>query len=164
VAWASFVAALVFLRTFVLFSPNPVLRLTPFRRLTFALACLLNLVIGFGILRVGLFDSDLSRTRARLFQPRDRNQRVFVTGIFMTLSAAARRAADDACRSAHRHGLRLLVVCPRLMADGRKQLQSPGDIPPSAMSEGKQREAEGHDDALIDKRRQPARRAARSAS
>ncbi len=47
-AWLSFVGAVVFFeRTF--FSPNPVLRLTPFKRPTFVMACILNVVIGFGL-------------------------------------------------------------------------------------------------------------------
>jgi len=75
VAWASFVAALVFFeRSF--FSPKPGSEADAVSQADLPLACLLNLVIGFGIFRVGLFDSDLSRTRARLFQPRDRNHGV----------------------------------------------------------------------------------------
>jgi len=47
-AWVSFVAFLLFLeRSF--FSSSPIVRLSPFRKPTFAFACLFNLVIGFGI-------------------------------------------------------------------------------------------------------------------
>jgi DHA2 family multidrug resistance protein len=47
-AWLSFVAFLLFLeRSFR--SGGPIVRLTPFRRPTFAFACLFNLVIGFGL-------------------------------------------------------------------------------------------------------------------
>ncbi|MGO9930240.1 MAG: DHA2 family efflux MFS transporter permease subunit [Steroidobacteraceae bacterium] len=47
-AWVSFVAFLLFLeRSF--FSASPIVRLSPFRKPTFAFACLFNLVIGFGI-------------------------------------------------------------------------------------------------------------------
>jgi DHA2 family multidrug resistance protein len=47
-AWVSFVALLLFLeRSF--FSHSPIVRLSPFRKPTFAFACLFNLVIGFGI-------------------------------------------------------------------------------------------------------------------
>src|SRR5271167_4290092 len=47
-AWVSFVAFVLFLeRSF--FSRSPIVRLSPFRKPTFAFACLFNLVIGFGI-------------------------------------------------------------------------------------------------------------------
>jgi DHA2 family multidrug resistance protein len=47
-AWVSFVAFLLFLeRSF--FSSSPIVRLSPFRKPTFAFACLFNLVIGFGM-------------------------------------------------------------------------------------------------------------------
>lgn len=47
-AWLSFVAFLLFLeRSF--FSGAPIVKLSPFRRPTFAFACIFNLVIGFGI-------------------------------------------------------------------------------------------------------------------
>ncbi len=47
-AWLSFVGAVVFFeRTF--FSTMPVVKLTPFKRPTFAMACVLNVVIGFGL-------------------------------------------------------------------------------------------------------------------
>src|SRR5271165_7135700 len=46
--WVSFVAFLLFLeRSFL--SSSPIVRLSPFRKPTFAFACLFNLVIGFGI-------------------------------------------------------------------------------------------------------------------
>jgi len=85
VAWASFVAALVFFERSS-FSPNPVLRLTPFRRLTFALACLLNLVIGFGIF-ASVYLTPIFLGRVRGFSSLEIGTTVFVTGIFMTLSA-----------------------------------------------------------------------------
>jgi len=47
-AWLSFVAAVVFLER-CFFAENPVVRLTPFKRPTFVLACILNLVIGVGL-------------------------------------------------------------------------------------------------------------------
>jgi MFS transporter, DHA2 family, multidrug resistance protein len=47
-AWFSFIGFVLFLeRSFA--SVNPIVRLSPFRRPTFAFACLFNLVIGFGI-------------------------------------------------------------------------------------------------------------------
>ena len=48
VAWFSLVAFALFLeRSF--FSRNPIVRLSPFKNTTFAIACVFNLVIGFGI-------------------------------------------------------------------------------------------------------------------
>lgn len=48
VAWFAFVAFALFLeRSF--YSKNPIVKLTPFRNTTFAIACVFNLVIGFGI-------------------------------------------------------------------------------------------------------------------
>jgi DHA2 family multidrug resistance protein len=47
-AWISFVCFLLFIeRSFR--SGGPIVKLTPFRRATFAIACLFNLVLGFGI-------------------------------------------------------------------------------------------------------------------
>ncbi len=47
-AWFSFVGFMLFLeRSF--FSASPIVKLTPFRKPTFAFACIFNLVIGFGI-------------------------------------------------------------------------------------------------------------------
>jgi DHA2 family multidrug resistance protein len=47
-AWASFVAFLLFVER-SLFSGGPIVKITPFRKPTFAFACLFNLVIGFGL-------------------------------------------------------------------------------------------------------------------
>jgi MFS transporter, DHA2 family, multidrug resistance protein len=85
VAWISFIGALVFFeRTY--FSEMPVLKLTPFKRLTFALACLLNLVIGFG-LYASTYLTPIFLGRVRGFSSLQIGTTVFVTGIFMIMSA-----------------------------------------------------------------------------
>ena len=82
VAWVSFVAACVFFeRSF--FSSMPILKLTPFRRPVFALACALNLVIGFG-LYASTYLTPIFLGRVRGFSSLDIGTTVFVTGIFMT--------------------------------------------------------------------------------
>ena len=84
-AWISFVGALVFFeRSF--FSEMPVLKLSPFRRLNFVLACALNLVIGFG-LYASTYLLPIFLGRVRGFSSLEIGTTVFVTGIFMTLSA-----------------------------------------------------------------------------
>jgi DHA2 family multidrug resistance protein len=84
-AWISFVGSLVFFeRSF--FSEMPVLKLTPFRRLSFALACTLNVVIGFG-LYASTYLLPIFLGRVRGFSSLEIGTTVFVTGIFMTASA-----------------------------------------------------------------------------
>ena len=84
-AWLSFVGALVFFeRTF--FSPNPVLKLTPFLRPTFAMACLLNVVIGFGLYGA-TFLTPVFLGRVRGFSSLQIGGTVFVTGFTMALAA-----------------------------------------------------------------------------
>ena len=85
VAWISFIGALVFLeRSF--FSEMPVLKLSPFKRLNFALACLLNLIIGFGLYG-STYLTPIFLGRVRDFSSLQIGTTVFVTGIFMLLSA-----------------------------------------------------------------------------
>ncbi len=85
VAWISFVAALVFFeRTFA--STMPVLKLTPFRRPTFAMACALNVVIGIGLYGA-TYLTPIFLGRVRGYSSLDIGTTVFVTGIFMTFSA-----------------------------------------------------------------------------
>ncbi len=85
VAWLSFVAGLVFFeRSF--FSTMPVLRLTPFRRPVFALACLLNLVIGFGLYST-VYLTPIFLGRVRDYSSLDIGTTVFIAGIFMTFGA-----------------------------------------------------------------------------
>lgn len=84
-AWLSFVAAVVFFeRSF--FSTMPVLKLTPFRRPTFAMACVLNFVIGFG-LYAATYLTPVYLGRVRDFSSLQIGATVFVTGIAMTVTA-----------------------------------------------------------------------------
>lgn len=84
-AWFSFVGAAVFFeRTF--FSTMPVVKLTPFRRPTFAMACVLNLVIGFG-LYAATYLTPVYLGRIREFSSLQIGMTVFVTGIAMTITA-----------------------------------------------------------------------------
>ncbi len=85
VAWISFIGALVFFeRSF--FSENAVLKLTPFKRLSFAFACLLNVIIGFG-LYASTYLTPIYLGRVRDFSSLQIGTTVFVTGIFMLMSA-----------------------------------------------------------------------------
>jgi DHA2 family multidrug resistance protein len=85
VAFVSFVGFLVFLeRSF--YSTMPVLKLTPFRNPTFALACILNLVIGFGLYS-SVYLTPVFLGRVRGFSSLDIGTTVFVAGIFMVFSA-----------------------------------------------------------------------------
>jgi DHA2 family multidrug resistance protein len=85
VAWISFVAMLVFFeRSF--FSTMPVLKLSPFRRPVFAMACALNLVIGFG-LYAATYLTPIFLGRVRGYSSLEIGTTVFVSGIFMTLGA-----------------------------------------------------------------------------
>ena len=83
-AWLSFVAFLLFLeRSFR--SGGPIVRLTPFRRPTFAFACAFNLVIGFGLYSATyLIPVFLGRVRG--YSSLDIGTTVFVTGIAQVLS------------------------------------------------------------------------------
>lgn len=84
-AWMSVVGAVVFFeRTF--FSSMPVLKLTPFRRPTFAMACVLNLVIGFG-LYAATYLTPVYLGRVRGYSSLEIGVTVFVTGIAMTITA-----------------------------------------------------------------------------
>lgn len=84
-AWVSAVGAVVFFeRTF--FSSMPVVKLTPFRRPTFAMACVLNLVIGFG-LYAATYLTPVYLGRVREFSSLQIGATVFVTGIAMTVTA-----------------------------------------------------------------------------
>jgi DHA2 family multidrug resistance protein len=85
VAWFSFVGALVFFeRSF--FSTMAVVKLTPFRRPVFSLACALNLVIGFG-LYAATYLTPIFLGRVRGYSSLDIGTTVFVAGIFMAFGA-----------------------------------------------------------------------------
>jgi DHA2 family multidrug resistance protein len=84
-AWISLVGAVVFFeRTF--FSTMPVVKLTPFLRPTFAMACVLNVVIGFG-LYAATYLTPVYLGRVREFSSLQIGTTVFVTGIAMTVTA-----------------------------------------------------------------------------
>src|SRR6201996_5410849 len=77
-AWLSFVGFLLFLeRSFR--SGGPIVRLTPFRKPTFAFACVFNLVIGFGIYS-STYLIPLYLGRVRGFDSLQIGATVFVTG------------------------------------------------------------------------------------
>ncbi len=93
VAWLSFVGALVFFeRSF--FSTMPVLKLTPFKRPTFVMACALNVVIGVGALRCDLHDAGVPGAGARFLQSRHRHHRVRQRHLHDVRRAAGRKADD----------------------------------------------------------------------
>src|SRR6185369_9727895 len=84
-AWLSLVGAVVFFeRTF--FSRMPVLKLTPFKRPTFVMACVLNVVIGFG-LYAATYLTPVFLGRVRDFSSLQIGLTVFVTGIAMFVTA-----------------------------------------------------------------------------
>src|SRR5271156_682520 len=101
-AWVSFVAFLLFLeRSF--FSSSPIVRLSPFRKPTFAFACLFNLVIGFGIYSsTYLIPVFLGRVRG--YNSLDIGTTVFVTGISQVLGTIV------AARLSQRIDPRLMIV------------------------------------------------------
>ena len=82
--WAAFVAFLLFLeRSFR--SSGPIVRLTPFRKPTFAMACVFNLVLGFGVYSSNyLIPIYLGRVRG--FDSLQIGTTVFVTGVFQLLA------------------------------------------------------------------------------
>jgi DHA2 family multidrug resistance protein len=85
-AWLSFVAFLLFLeRSFR--SGGPIVRLTPFRRPTFAFACLFNLVIGFG-LYASTYLVPLFLGRVRGYDSLQIGTTVVVAGVAQVLSVA----------------------------------------------------------------------------
>jgi DHA2 family multidrug resistance protein len=85
VAWISFVAMIVFFeRSF--FSSMPVLKLSPFKRPVFALACVLNLVVGFGLYS-STYLTPIFLGRVRGFSSLDIGTTVFVAGVFMSFGA-----------------------------------------------------------------------------
>jgi DHA2 family multidrug resistance protein len=84
-AWLSIVGCVVFFeRTF--FSKMPVLKLTPFKRPTFVMACVLNVVIGFGLYGA-TYLTPVFLGRVRDFSSLQIGLTVFVTGIAMFITA-----------------------------------------------------------------------------
>lgn len=100
-AWLSLVGAVVFFeRTF--FSTMPVLKLTPFRRPTFVMACVLNLVIGFGLYSA-TYLTPVFLGRVRGYSSLEIGTTVFVSGLTMAM------AAPLAARLSQRVDLRILI-------------------------------------------------------
>jgi DHA2 family multidrug resistance protein len=84
-AWLSLVGAVVFFeRSF--YSTMPVLKLTPFLRPTFAMACVLNLVIGFGLYSA-TYLAPIFLGRVRGYSSLQIGGTVFVTGLTMAIAA-----------------------------------------------------------------------------
>lgn len=84
-AWISAIGAVVFFeRSF--FSTMPVVKLAVFRRPTFMMACVLNLVVGFG-LYAATYLTPVFLGRVRQFSSLEIGTTVFVTGIAMTVTA-----------------------------------------------------------------------------
>lgn len=82
-AWVSFVAFLLFLeRSFR--SSGPIVVLTPFRKPTFAFACLFNLVIGFGIYS-GTYLVPVFLGRVRGYDASEIGTTVFIAGLAQLL-------------------------------------------------------------------------------
>ncbi|HEY4942028.1 MAG TPA: DHA2 family efflux MFS transporter permease subunit [Rhizomicrobium sp.] len=85
VAWISFVGALVFFeRSF--YALMPVLKLSPFRRPTFSIACLLSIVIGIGLYGA-TYLTPIFLGRVRGYNSLEIGTTVFITGIFMSFGA-----------------------------------------------------------------------------
>ncbi|KQS03337.1 MFS transporter [Sphingomonas sp. Leaf357] len=79
IAWIALVAFVLFLeRSFR--SDGPIVKLTPFRKPTFAFACLFNLVIGFGIY-AGTYLVPLYLGRVRGYTASDIGTTVFIAGV-----------------------------------------------------------------------------------
>jgi DHA2 family multidrug resistance protein len=85
VAWISFVGALVFFERSY-YSLMPVLKLSPFRRPTFAIACILSVVIGMGLYGA-TYLTPIFLGRVRGYSSLDIGTTVFITGVFMSLGA-----------------------------------------------------------------------------
>jgi DHA2 family multidrug resistance protein len=85
-AWLSLVGAFVFFeRCFA--SPQPLVRLTPFKRRTFAIACGLNFVIGFGLYS-STYLMPVFLGQVRGFSSTQIGQTVFVAGLAMGIGAS----------------------------------------------------------------------------
>jgi DHA2 family multidrug resistance protein len=116
-AWISFVAMIVFFeRSF--FSAMPIVKLTPFRRPVFAMACVLNMVIGFGLYSA-IYLTPIFLGRVRDYSSLDIGTTVFVNGIFMSLGAplAARLTTVIDQRFVIAFGFSLFALSCFLMSD-----------------------------------------------
>ncbi len=84
-AWLSLVGGVVFFER-AFFSTGPIVELTPFRNPTFALACVLNFVTGFG-LYAATYLVPIFLGRVRGYSSLDIGTTVFVSGCFMFFGA-----------------------------------------------------------------------------
>ncbi len=83
-AWVSVVAFLLFLER-AIFSPTPIVRLSPFKKPTFVFACVFNLVIGFGVYS-STYLVPVYLGRVRGYDSLDIGTTVFVVGCAQLLS------------------------------------------------------------------------------
>jgi DHA2 family multidrug resistance protein len=82
--WLALVAFVLFLeRSF--FSPNPIVKLTPFRKPTFVFACIFNLVIGFGMY-ASIYLVPVYLARVRGYDALQIGTTVFVVGLAQIMS------------------------------------------------------------------------------
>ena len=84
-AWLSFIGAVVFFERSIC-SETPVVKLSPFRNPTFALACALNFIIGVGLYSA-IYLVPVFLGQVRDFTSLDIGLTVFVTGFFMFFAA-----------------------------------------------------------------------------
>ena len=83
-AWLSFVAFVLFLER-AFFSANPIVKLSPFRKPTFAFACIFNLVLGFGMY-ASIYLVPVYLARVRGYDSLQIGTTVFVVGVAQILS------------------------------------------------------------------------------
>ena len=83
-AWLSFVAFVLFLER-SLFSANPIVNLSPFRRPNFVFACLFSLVIGFGMY-ASIYLIPVYLGRIRGYNSLQIGETVFVVGLAQIIS------------------------------------------------------------------------------
>ncbi len=116
-AWVSFVGALVFFERSY-YSALPVLKLTPFRRPTFAIACVLSVVIGMGLYGA-TYLTPIFLGRVRGFSSLEIGTTVFITGVFMAFGAplAARLTTVLDQRIVMAFGLSLFALACWLFSD-----------------------------------------------
>jgi DHA2 family multidrug resistance protein len=100
--WVAAVAGIVFVER-CLYSPNPLVKIAPFRHKGFAAASVLSFVIGIG-LYTSVYLTPVFLSRVRGYDSLDIGSTVFIAGFFMTISAA------PAAWLAARFDLRLLMA------------------------------------------------------
>jgi DHA2 family multidrug resistance protein len=106
-AWVAGVSGLVFIER-CLFSPRPLVNISPFRQRGFVAASILSFVIGFGIF-TSVYLTPVFLARVRGYTSLDIGSTVFIAGVFMTLSAG------PSAWLAARVDLRVLMVAGLLL-------------------------------------------------